>query len=65
MDRENDGGRTSNHKILFENPQSLIIESADLSRLDRGGNIKVTFDIDHHQMLADCASCTKLEIQYA
>lgn len=62
MDRERDGGCTSNHKLFFENPYRLIVESASLSRLPNPGNITIQMGINRQQLLADCTSLTRLEI---
>lgn len=63
MDRERDGGATSNHKLFFENPNRLIIESADLSKISVEGPVTVNFEIDRHEKFVDCASCILLTIE--
>jgi hypothetical protein len=62
VDRESDGGLTSNHKILFQKSDRLIVESADLSRLTVTGDVEVEISVDPQKLLTDCASLTKLNI---
>lgn len=62
VDRERDGGLTSNHKILFQKPSRLIVESADLSGLTVTGKVVVEISVDPQKILTDCASLTELNI---
>lgn len=59
MDRENDGGRTSNHKTVFNDLNTAIIELADLSGLSKQHNqigvamITIADETCHE----DCSGC--------
>jgi kynurenine formamidase len=59
LDREIDGGRTSNHKIFFQNENNLIIESADFSNVPLG-NIQVNLVLGDVDAFVDCATCEHL-----
>lgn len=62
IDRERDDGKTSNHKIFFQNPDNLIIESALFTKLPTGP-VSVELSIDHSSMDIDCAVCTHLIVE--
>jgi kynurenine formamidase len=60
MDRENDGGRASNHKTVFKNLNNVIIELADLTHLSQHqshrGSVMIT--IAEQMCHEDCSGCS-------
>ena len=57
VDREVDGGCVSNHKAVFERPEGLVVELAQLSRLQRCGYGRVSLQITPHPTYLDCGPC--------
>lgn len=62
LDREKDGGKTSNHKLFFSHPDRLIIESAQFHNLP-SGSVLAALKIDYSSMDVDCASLAELKIE--
>lgn len=60
MDRESDGGRTSNHKIFFQDDNNLIVESADLHGSPLGP-LSARLDLAPPED-PDCARCRHLYV---
>lgn len=57
IDREKDEGAASNHKVVFNDPNRLIIELADFKKLEPGFLYTVRLNVQLDQNLSDCALC--------
>lgn len=57
VDREVDGGWVVNHKVIFERPTGLVVELAQLSRLQGPGYGLVSLRATPHADYPDCGPC--------
>jgi len=62
MDREADGMRTSNHKLIFDDPNRLILESARFDGVPLGP-IEVELVLQDLGAFVDCCRCSSLMIR--
>lgn len=62
MDRESDGARTSNHKLIFRDSSRLIVESAQLNGAPLG-LVEVDLKLKDLGVFMDCCACQSLLVR--